>query len=393
MWAEMDTPLMAARPQTRLQRRSGEPTHPRVSPLDACDTPPLRPPLPSGSSILPAHPAWPQLARCTSTPLGQSEIRTWLDFDEVCGEPRPSARTDSALFTGWTSTASLATPSPRRPGWLTSDSGFASDLSGASRLSTSGGGGPRPPAPVILRDLCSLDATAALEITSESIIKLKRWHYSPGHFQTRQSVDFLRHLFDRNMSEALHWVLGALDPPSLCQVALVSPHWRDALHSDFESVRRRDAFVYRQKLNLENLSVEKSVWRTSPRKAMSNVSNLLSLSPSHHAKRERENKSEYPAKKLVSPSKIRHQLFTEEASKLGPGEQLQVCPRCTAPSRVSDACAQCSRRGCGFSFCTLCMCEAHLESPCRTTTTKSGGKTLKGSTIASKRSKNRLKRL
>ncbi|TRY71985.1 hypothetical protein TCAL_03952 [Tigriopus californicus] len=384
-----DTPLLPRRPQTRLHRRlsgSGGTPNLAVTPLSTNGFPAgLQAPPPGW--LAPEPRPWPLLARCTSTPISQSELRTLLDFDEITVQPRATP-TQPGLATDTSSS-------------ISSESGYDSWPSHGPDTPTSLGRAATPlerlrpwsqsKAPVQIRDLCSWDATASLEITADSIITRKRSNYTPGYFLHHERVDFLRHLFDRNMYEALRISFSYLDPPSLCHVAQVSPTWREALYSDFEAVRRKAAFLHRQKLNLENLSAEKSVLRSSPRKAMGNVSNLLSLSPSY-AKREREDKSHAGHSKLVSPSKIRHQLFTQEASKLAPGEQLQACPRCTAPSRVTETSAQCSRRGCGFSFCTLCMCESHKDDTFCRTPGKTNGKSPKGS-IASKRSKNRLKRL
>ena len=153
----------------------------------------------------------------------------------------------------------------------------------------------------------------------------------------------------------------------------------------------------------------------SPRKAMTNVSNLPQISPNYQNKRRERSAEEINRSvagsssssaaaaeaAIISPSKIRHRLFTDEASKLAPGEQLQSCPRCTSPSRVVpfEFRATCTRASCGFEFCTRCMCQAHAKdaSVCKnsdeTTGSDGKGKKLGGGTVASKRSKNRLKRL
>ena len=64
---------------------------------------------------------------------------------------------------------------------------------------------------------------------------------------------------------------------------------------------------------------------------------------------------------LVSPSKFRHRVFSDEASRLGPKEQLRPCPRCTLPSRIdpSQNRGQCTRAACQFDFCTRCLCNYH----------------------------------
>lgn len=91
----------------------------------------------------------------------------------------------------------------------------------------------------------------------------------------------------------------------------------------------------------------------------------LANSPNGNAKKRSPNEL---TPQIVSPSKFRHKLFTEEAPKLAPGEELKPCPRCTGPSRIvpSENKGLCSRIGCQFNFCTLCNCLYHLkETPCR----------------------------
>lgn len=130
---------------------------------------------------------------------------------------------------------------------------------------------------------------------------------------------------------------------------------------------------------------------------MNNVSNLPQISPSYQKRRAVERGRATAAANAVSPSKIRHRLFADEASKLGPGEHLEYCPRCTSPARVMNFRASCTRVSCEFAFCTRCMCEAHAdgdsgdclanEAGVRASRRKQVGK------VASKKSKSRLKRL
>lgn len=148
----------------------------------------------------------------------------------------------------------------------------------------------------------------------------------------------------------------------------------------------------RENLGKENFSSR----RISPRRAMSNIINRTSPNA---AKRDRN----HSASTIVSPSKVRHKLFVEEAMKLPVGERLIPCPQCSSPSRVSAISvstpavsrqtekATCSSSKCSLVFCPECKCPDHPDRPCRDRRTtyklsKSGG-------VSSQKSKNRLRRL
>ena len=139
--------------------------------------------------------------------------------------------------------------------------------------------------------------------------------------------------------------------------------------------------------------------KTSPRKALGNVSNVIAAVC----------KAVASSAPLASPSKFRHRLFADEASRLMPGEQLRTCPRCTSPSKVNlaEMRAECTRISCQFIFCTRCMCEYHGDgATCRSAASKSlsfssrpkkapsaSSKSKNSNIISSGKSKSRLKRL
>ena len=96
---------------------------------------------------------------------------------------------------------------------------------------------------------------------------------------------------------------------------------------------------------------------------MVNIKNQISPSS---VKRDRNPSSST----IISPSKIRHKLFVDQAKTLTPGERLVHCPLCTSPSRVSILSsstsssqnlqiqkAECSSPKCQFQFCQNCQCE------------------------------------
>jgi len=210
-------------------------------------------------------------------------------------------------------------------------------------------------------------------------------------------------------------VFSYLRPEDLCSLVQVSQLWSLSLQARKEHDNRRKDFVLCKKLDRENWGNKLGGRsRSSPRRAMTDVANVNRVSPS--TKRDRNSSTNA----LLSPSKIRHRLFVEEAAKLSPGERLVHCPLCTSPCRVSSPSpatptqarggpspasplqasssapclvqqAACSSAKCRFVFCPLCHCEEHSGRPCRVT--RSGSKVPKTGTVTSKKSKARLRRL
>ena len=150
---------------------------------------------------------------------------------------------------------------------------------------------------------------------------------------------------------------------------------------------RRLEYLARMKIERENFGVALQFTnkRISPRRILREVVNIKngSISPTNSVKRDRH-PSMTP---IVSPSKIRHKLFVDQAKTLTPGERLVRCPLCTSPSRVSIiqppddsnvACsssgplnlqshskAECSSPKCQFLFCPDCQCQEHPGQSCR----------------------------
>jgi len=207
----------------------------------------------------------------------------------------------------------------------------------------------------------------------------------------REVCDVLRYLWQMNLSsDVLETLFGFLSPPDLCSVTQVSSHWRQALQSVPSHNDRRLAFVSKMKIERENVGVENlRPKRISPRRVMQDTSNRISPTAS---KRDR-NRS---VSTVISPSKVRHKLFVEEASKLTAGERLVACPECTSPSRVtlsqtSGQRAECSSPQCQFVFCPECKCDPHPNQSCRQA--RPSSRVPKTGGITSKKSKARLRRL
>ena len=165
---------------------------------------------------------------------------------------------------------------------------------------------------------------------------------------------------------------------------------------------RRLTHLAKMKIERENFGVALNLERKriSPRRVLREVVNLKNQISPTAAKRERDSASQSAS--TVSPSKIRHKLFVDQAKTLTPGERLVHCPLCTSPSRVSlvsspnlpnlqSQKAECSSPKCQFSFCPDCKCQDHCGSLCRTR--EAGTSSRKGGGVTSKKSKARLRRL
>lgn len=203
----------------------------------------------------------------------------------------------------------------------------------------------------------------------------------------KEAVDFVRNLNEMNLSHLIFQFLSSTD---LCRVVQVSRGWRLALEACPAENGRRLELISQMKTERENVGVDLRLQnrRISPRRVMHEVANTrYKISPTA-AKRDRTRSSST----LVSPSKVRHKLFVDEASKLTAGERLTKCPVCSSPSRVSPpARALCSSARCQFVFCPECSCAEHPGKPCRPV--RPGVRLPKSGGIASKKSKERLKRL
>jgi len=221
---------------------------------------------------------------------------------------------------------------------------------------------------------------------------------SPGLFINRDHLDFVRRLSDKNMSHILEKIWSYLPVSDLGQALRVSSLWNSLIKDSVATVARLGDAKAKWSENAEgNAAANKGrpqrkvkLLKSSPRKALGNVSNLLAeesrvfepvsadstaAAPPSSLTRLRQQQHRVQAVNpneasiLTSPSKFRHRLFTDEASRLKPEEQLRPCPRCTNPSRVNpiENRAHCTRISCQFDFCIKCMCEYHGESRCRTT--------------------------
>jgi len=349
------------------------------------------------------------LSRCTSTPLSYGAI------GKEFVSPVPNVAFDSG-FDSFESDISRSTPiitRSRSRQWsgpaLTSDA--TSSVSSSSAASSS-------KVSLISFDLRKFPSVSA----KDQNIRKDRIIYRPGLFEHMEHLDIIKRLNDRGTMHILTNIWRHLDAEELGKAMQVSQVWNIAILSDSYSIDRYTAakeLAMDQNMQSSKQHVCSRLLRNSgPRKPFGSLNLIespvkpreqqqqrrsprLASSPNGSSKRRSHNELAPP--QMVSPSKFRHKLFTEEAQRLGPDEKLQPCPRCTGPCRIipNENKGLCSRISCQFHFCTLCNCLYHpRETPCRLVRgckiKTSSPPSLSGPTkarVSSKQSKRRLKRL
>ncbi|KAK3926132.1 F-box only protein 43 [Frankliniella fusca] len=178
-------------------------------------------------------------------------------------------------------------------------------------------------------------------------------------FVGAERVDFLFYLGKQSSFQpALEIILGHLQPADLCRASIVSQSWKNVIESVPSARHRKQVYIDRCAQIKENLhqSSKKTEGVLPFRGQLLDILNF---------NRTEEFPSPSPRSPPVSPSKVRFNLYLKEGRKLGDGQTLVQCPMCTLPSRKeTDKAARCTRRGCQFYFCILCLCKFHGGKPC-----------------------------
>lgn len=178
-------------------------------------------------------------------------------------------------------------------------------------------------------------------------------------FIGKEAVDFLYYLGKREIHQpALDAILGYLEPADLCRASIVSKSWKNVIESVPIALRRKRDHADQCIKNQENLhqSVKKSSGGLPFRGQLIAIQNLS---------RTEEVSSAEPRSPPVSPSKVRFNLYLKEGRKLETGQTLIQCPNCKLPSRKeTERSARCTRRGCQYYFCILCLCKFHGDKLC-----------------------------
>ncbi|XP_002714999.1 F-box only protein 5 [Oryctolagus cuniculus] len=223
---------------------------------------------------------------------------------------------------------------------------------------------------------------------------------SSGNFQLQNligrkmgldCVDILSELFRRGLRHLLANILTQLSDMDLINVSKVSTTWKKILEDDKGAFQLYSKAM--QKVTENNIkfsphastreyvmfrtalaSIQKSATQTPPQK---NVQTKLS----NHGDQK-------------GSAYSRHSEFSEVAKTLKKNESLKACIRCNSPAKYDCYLqrATCKREGCGFDYCTRCLCDYHTTKDC------SNGKLLKasckmGTLPGTKKSKKNLRRL
>lgn len=204
-------------------------------------------------------------------------------------------------------------------------------------------------------------------------------------------VDILSELFGRGLRHLLKVILTQLSDMDLVNVSKVTKTWKKILEDDKGILQLYNKAIQRV--------AEKSI-KVSPhastreyvmfRTALASVQKSAVQLPSPKDSR---TKLANPGDQKSS-SYSRHNEFSEVAKTLKKNESLKACIRCNSPAKYDCYLqrATCRREGCGFDYCTKCLCNYHTTKDC------SNGKSLKasykmGPLPGTKRSKNNLRRL
>lgn len=230
-------------------------------------------------------------------------------------------------------------------------------------------------------------------------LKTTSFRKTPGFYSEWDRLDMLGCLSRLNMLHVVDTILNYLGPEDLCRVSLVNSSWHKLLQQPLFGVHeaRRASYVTFVKLNRENYGRVVPMTRSSSRIALKEMNRI---SPQN--KRNRESSNSAP--NVISPSKIRSRLFTEDTPVVGEIPLLEKsvrylhCPHCSATSKVKSCqdktncayeVAECSSKSCGFIFCVKCLYMDHSGKSCQIPQlTRS-----RSAVVTSKKSKARLRRL
>ncbi|XP_024407990.2 F-box only protein 5 [Desmodus rotundus] len=204
-------------------------------------------------------------------------------------------------------------------------------------------------------------------------------------------VDILSELFRRGLRHLLANILTQLSDMDLINVSKVSTTWKKILEDDKGALQLCNKAIQRvTEKNIKFSSHASTREYVRFRTALASVQKSASQTPSRN----------YAGGKLSDPADqkgstySRHSEFSEVAKTLKKNESLKACIRCNSPAKYDCYLqrAVCKREGCGFDYCTRCLCDYHVTKDCL------NGKSLKasykmGPLPGTKKSKANLRRL
>ncbi|KAM5325745.1 F-box only protein 5 isoform 1-T1 [Glossophaga mutica] len=204
-------------------------------------------------------------------------------------------------------------------------------------------------------------------------------------------VDILSELFRRGLRHLLGNILTQLSDMDLINVSKVSTTWKKILEDDKGALQLCNKAIQRvTEKNIKCSSHASTREYVRFRTALASVQKSAAQTPSRN----------YAGGKLSTPADpkgstySRHSEFSEVAKTLKKNESLKACIRCNSPAKYDCYLqrAVCKREGCGFDYCTRCLCDYHITKDCL------NGKSLKasykmGPLPGTKKSKTNLRRL
>ncbi|PNI93042.1 FBXO5 isoform 2 [Pan troglodytes] len=206
-----------------------------------------------------------------------------------------------------------------------------------------------------------------------------------------ECVDILSELFRRGLRHVLATILAQLSDMDLINVSKVSTTWKKILEDDKGAFQLYSKAIQRVTENNNKFSPHAStreyVMFRTPLASVQKSAAQTSLKKDAQTKLSNQGDQK-------GSTYSRHNEFSEVAKTLKKNESLKACIRCNSPAKYDCYLqrATCKREGCGFDYCTKCLCNYHTTKDC------SDGKLLKasckiGPLPGTKKSKKNLRRL
>ncbi|XP_046525842.1 F-box only protein 5 isoform X1 [Equus quagga] len=204
-------------------------------------------------------------------------------------------------------------------------------------------------------------------------------------------VDILSELLRRDLRHVLANILTQLNDMDLISVSKVSTTWKKILEDDKGAMQLYNKAIQRVsekniKFSPQASTREYAMFRTPLASVQKSAAQTLS-------KKDVQTKLPDPDYQKDS-TYSRHNEFSEVAKTLKNNESLKACVRCNSPAKYDCYLqrATCKREGCGFDYCTRCLCNYHSTKDC------SNAKPVKtshkmGPLPGTKKSKKNLRRL
>ncbi|KAM4866456.1 F-box only protein 5 [Thomomys bottae] len=205
-----------------------------------------------------------------------------------------------------------------------------------------------------------------------------------------ECVDILSELFRRGLRHLLASILTQLNGMDLISLSKVSTTWKKILENDkwaFQSYEKAMKRFFENKIKFSpHASTREYV---TIRTALASVQKSAAQAPSRNTQAKLSSQGD-----KKGSTRSRHSEFSEMAKTLKKNESLKACVRCNSPAKYDCYLqrATCKREGCGFDYCTRCLCDYHTSKDC------SNGRLLKdscktGPLPGTKKSKKNLRRL